>query len=156
MRLLYTITAYPPSIGGAQILQHQLAIHLHARGHDVQVVSYWDTVRTDWLLGTTLKAPGDSRDYTVDGVPVHRMGFSVTDRLMMLPFVPLYYPVMDMALPPIARIIQRKVEPYASGVDVVHNTRIGREGLSEASFNLARSRNIPFVLTPVHHPRWVG
>lgn len=156
MRLLYTITAYPPSIGGAQILQHQLARQLQHRGHDVQVVSHWDTVRTDWLLGTTLKAPGDSRDYTVDGVPVHRMGFSVTDRLMMLPFVPLYYPVMDMALPPIARIIQRKVEPYASGVDVVHNTRIGREGLSEASFNLARSRNSSFVLTPVHHPRWVG
>ena len=34
--------------------------------------------------------------------------------------------------------------------------RIGREGISYASLRAARDRNIPFVLTPVHHPRWVG
>lgn len=156
MRFLYTITAYPPSIGGAQILQHLLAIHLQALGHQVQVVTHWDSVRTDWLLGTTLKADGKSLDYTVDGVSVHRIGFSAAERLKMLPFVPIYYAFMDVALTSIAGTIQRHVESCASGIDLVHNTRIGREGLSLASYNLARSRNIPFVLTPVHHPRWVG
>src|SRR5690554_5820416 len=156
MKLLYTITAYPPSIGGAQILQHLLAIHLQARGHQVQVVSHWDSVRTDWLLGTTLKAARKSFDYRIDGVSVHRIGYSAVDLLKMLPFVPVYYALMDVALTSISGIIQRHLVPYSDGIDLVHNTRIGREGLSLASYKLARSRNVPFVLTPVHHPRWVG
>lgn len=156
MRLLYTITGYPPSIGGAQILKHLLAIHLQARGHQVQVVTHWDSVRTDWLLGTTLNAAGKGFDYGIDGVSVHRIGYSTADRLKMLPFVPVYYALMDVALTSISGIIQRHLEPHSSGIDLVHNTRVGREGLSLASYNLARSRNVPFVLTPVHHPRWVG
>ena len=52
MNLLYTLTSYPPAIGGAQLLQHRTALHLLPR-HRIQVVSQWDTNRTDWLLGTT-------------------------------------------------------------------------------------------------------
>ncbi len=44
--------------------------------------------------------------------------------------------------------------PSVGPVDLVHNGRIGREGLSFASLSLARKRGVPFVLTPVHHPRW--
>lgn len=156
MRLLYTITAYPPSIGGAQILQHQLAIHLQNRGHEVQVISHWDRVRTDWLLGTTLKAPSKNFDYVVDGVSVHRMGFPVIDRFRMLPSVMVYYALMDKALASISNAILRRIETHVTDIDIVHNTRVGREGLSLASYNLARSRGVPFVLTPAHHPRWVG
>lgn len=156
MNILYTITAYPPSIGGAQMLQHQLAIHLKARGHNVEVVTHWDRVRTDWLMGTTLRAPSAHIDYRIDTIPVHRIGFSRSDRLKMFPFVLFYYPVMGFALPVLADIIQRHIEPYTLDADLIHNTRIGREGLSLASYDLAQKKNIPFVLTPVHHPRWVG
>jgi glycosyltransferase involved in cell wall biosynthesis len=48
------------------------------------------------------------------------------------------------------------LRPYAEKADLIHNVRLGREGLSYASYNAARKRDIPFVLTPVHHPRWVG
>lgn len=156
MRILFTLTAYPPSVGGAQILQHQLAIHLKSHGHTVEVVSHWDTVRTDWLLGTTLKAPRKKSNYVIDGVSVHRIGLSIGARLGIIPAVLLYYPAMDLALPRIAGLLQRQLDDYVSGVDLIHNTRIGREGLSLASYNAARQRDIPFVLTPVHHPRWVG
>jgi glycosyltransferase involved in cell wall biosynthesis len=72
----------------------------------------------------------------------------------MAPFVPIYYPLMDAALPPIAAILQRQLRDCPA--DLIHNVRIGREGLSYASLQEAHRRDVPFVLTPVHHPRWVG
>jgi glycosyltransferase involved in cell wall biosynthesis len=155
MRLLYTLTAYPPYIGGAQLLQHQLAQQLQKQ-HQIQVVSHWDQNRTDWLLGTTLNAPNHAYDYTVDGIPVHRLGLSWQEKLRLIPYLPLYYPLMQVALPPIANCLEQHLVSFAPKADLVHNVRIGREGLSYASLQVARRYGIPFVFTPVHHPRWVG
>lgn len=155
MKILYTATAYPPSTGGAQTHLHRIATEFRQR-HQVQVVTHWDTYRADWLLGTTVRAPAVGRDYVIDGVPVHRLGLSPFEKLALAPYIPLYYPLMEVALPPIAANLARHLAPFAAEADLIHNVRIGREGLSQASFDLARRRGIPFVLTPVHHPRWVG
>jgi glycosyltransferase involved in cell wall biosynthesis len=155
MRFLYTLTAYPPYIGGAQLHQHYLAQHLRTR-HNIQIVCHWNQNRTDWLLGTTVKAPSRKEDYVIDNIPVHRLGFSIREKLPLIPSVVAYYPLMSSALPPIAQLISKHLTPYATQVDLVHNVRIGREGLSYASLQIARERDIPFILTPVHHPRWVG
>ncbi|MBW4553637.1 MAG: glycosyltransferase family 4 protein [Aphanocapsa sp. GSE-SYN-MK-11-07L] len=155
MKLLFTLTAYPPYIGGAQLLQHQLAQQLQKQ-HQIQVVSHWNQNRTDWLLGTTLNAPDFAEDYIVDGIPVHRLGLSWQEKLRLLPYLPLYYPLMQVALPPIANCLEKQLIPFAHQADLVHNVRIGREGLSYASLQVARRYGIPFVFTPVHHPRWVG
>lgn len=155
MRLLYSATAYPPSIGGAQILHHTMARALKSH-HDVQVISQWATNRTDWLVGTTLRAPRNAYDYVLDDVKVHRMGLSRKEKFKMSPWVSLYYPVMSKALPHIAQNIYRRILPYAHQADLIHNMRIGREGISFASLKAARKCDIPFVFTPVHHPRWVG
>jgi len=155
MHLLYTLTAYPPYLGGAQLHQHLLAQQIGPR-HPVQVVSWWDAHRTDWLLGTTLRAPGQPRDYTIDGVAVHRLGLTLGEKLQTAPWLPLYYPLMGVALPQVARPLRRRLAPFAAAADVVHNVRIGREGLTYASWQVARQRDLPFVLTPVHHPRWTG
>lgn len=155
MNLLYTLTAYPPSMGGAQLYTHMLAQQMLVR-HNVQVVSQWDSNRTDWLLGTTLRAPRQDHNYIIDGINVHLMGLSLWEKSRIAPYVPIYYPLMDVALPPIAACLERHLYPYAAQSDLVHNVRIGREALSYASFHVARRRDIPFVLTPVHHPRWVG
>ena len=78
MKLLFTLTSYPPAIGGAQLLQHHTAIHL-ARRHAIQVVTHWDSNRTDWLLGTTVCAPQKPRDYTAEGIPIHRLWLSLRE-----------------------------------------------------------------------------
>ncbi|NCQ89682.1 MAG: glycosyltransferase family 4 protein [Microcystis aeruginosa LG13-03] len=155
MKLLYTLTAYPPAIGGAQLHQHLLAQQLHQK-HPIQVITHWNQNRTDWLLGTTLKAPQKSQDYTIDHIPVHQIGISLQDKLKLLPYLPIYYPLMSLALPKLADILESYLTNYAQDKDLIHNVRIGREGLSYASYNLAKKLDIPFVLTPVHHPRWVG
>ncbi len=155
MKLLYTLTAYPPAIGGAQLHQHLLAQQLHQK-HPIQVITHWNQNRTDWLLGTTLKAPQKTQNYTIDHIPVHQIGISLQDKLKLLPYLPIYYPLMSLALPKIADILESYLTNYAQDKDLIHNVRIGREGLSYASYNLAKKLDIPFVLTPVHHPRWVG
>ena len=82
MNFLYTLTAYPPYIGGAQLHQHLLAQQLQRR-HYIQVATFWNHNRTDWLLGTTLKAHARPYDYAVDGIPVHRLGFGWGKKLRM-------------------------------------------------------------------------
>jgi glycosyltransferase involved in cell wall biosynthesis len=156
MHILYSITSYPPAIGGTQFYTHRLASQFARSGHKVQVVTYWDHTRTDWLLGTTLSAYSDPCDYSVDGVPVHRLGLSPREKLRLLPFVPTYWLAQGMAIRQISALIVGKLEAMGKGWQVIHNVRQGREGLSYASCKLARSLGIPFVLTPVHHPRWGG
>lgn len=155
MQLLYTLTTYPPAIGGAQLHQHLIAQHLK-QNHTIQVLSHWNQNRTDWLLGTTINAPNKPLDYTIDDIAVHRLGLSQVEKLRILPYLPLYYPWMSLALPPIAQTISQHLDPYAQSADLIHNVRIGREGLSYASYQIAKKYDIPFVFTPVHHPRWVG
>jgi hypothetical protein len=72
LSILYTITAYVPSIGGAQLHLHELVKHMQQHVQ-VGVVYHWDENRTDWLYGTTLHAPPDLRPPPVDDIPVHRL-----------------------------------------------------------------------------------
>ena len=155
MQLLYTLTAYPPYIGGAQLHQHYIAQQLQKQ-HSIQVVSQWDTNRTDWLLGTTVRSPTNNYNYTVDNIPVHRLGLSIREKLQVAPYLPIYYPLMNLALPPIAACLEQHLSAYAAKADLIHNVRIGREGLSYASYQAAKRYDIPFIFTPVHHPRWIG
>ncbi len=153
MNLLYTLTAYPPFWGGAQLLMHGLARQLR-RDHDVQVVTQWDTPRSDWLLGTTLNAPVDTRLYVVDGVPVRRIGLPLEARAALRPWVVGYWAAQGPAIERISRVVAERFADLAETADLIHNCRIGREPLTAASLALARRRDIPFVLSPVHHPRW--
>ena len=63
---------------------------------------------------------------------------------------------MANAVSRIAALLESTFEHHASGVDLIHNVRIGREPLSFASWRIASKHGVPFVLTPVHHPRWEG
>ncbi|MCM1985148.1 glycosyltransferase family 4 protein [Lyngbya confervoides] len=156
MQLLFPLTLYPPAVGGAQIHHHFLAQNLQSNGHKVQIITFWDDNRTDWLLGTTVHAHGSSADYVIDGVSVHRMGFNFGEKIRMGAFLPIYYPWMKTAVPFISREIKKRIYDFSLSANLIHNVRIGREHITHASLQLARQRNIPFVFTPVHHPRWVG
>ncbi|MBM4421928.1 MAG: glycosyltransferase family 4 protein [Chloroflexi bacterium] len=155
MNLLFTLTAYPPSVGGAQLHMHQLARELACR-HRLQVVTQWDESRTDWLMGTTLNAPQPERAYEVDGIPVQRISLPDSARHRLAPWVVMYFPLQRWALPNIADALTTEINRWAQNAELIHNCRIGREGLSFASLKVARQRGIPFVFTPVHHPRWGG
>ena len=134
---------------------HHLARQLRPRV-GVQVVTQWDARRTDWLWGTTLDAPKEAATYEVDGVPVARIALPEEERRRLRPWVLGYYLAQGLALRRIAAALADEVRPWAEGIDLVHNCRIGREGLSFASLVVAREKDVPFVLTPVHHPRWGG
>ena len=156
MNILYTITSYPPAVGGTQFHTHQLASHFVRSAHRVQVATYWDRSRTDWLIGTTLTAHPEDLEYSVEGVPVHRLGLSPREKLRLLPFVPSYWLIQGLAIREISNLIAAKLAALGGDWQVIHNVRQGREGLSFASWKMARRLGVPFVFTPVHHPRWGG
>jgi glycosyltransferase involved in cell wall biosynthesis len=154
MRILQTITGYPPAIGGAQLYAHQLAVHIQRLGHSVRVATHWNETRTDWLLGTTLKGPTKPREYEIDAIPVHRLGLSLREKLRIAPAVFSYYFLQGYGIQQIAQLLAGKLKSLDDDWDLIHNIRMGREGLSYASLEVARSLGIPFVMTPIHHPRW--
>jgi glycosyltransferase involved in cell wall biosynthesis len=73
-----------------------------------------------------------------------------------MPAVAAYWVVQGPALRRITGALDGPLAQAAGEADLVHNVRIGREALTAASLGLARRRRIPFVITPVHHPRWSG
>src|SRR5262245_60670194 len=118
MRLLVTITAYPPSIGGAQIHAHYIARQLCGQ-HQIQAISQWDRNRTDWLLGTTLNSPTEARGYVVDGVPVQRIALPGPARRGMTPWVLGYYFVEGPAIQRIAAALADQIRTWAETADLV-------------------------------------
>ncbi len=156
MNILHTLTAYPPSTGGAQLHHHQLIKNL-IKYHKVQILTYWDQNRTDWLLGTTLKASTNSTTYTLEGIKINKIGFLLNEKIRMLPYILNYYGFMSWSIKGISKLILEKFKhEITNSIDLVHNVRIGREPLSFASYQFAKKKNIPFVLTPIHHPKWEG
>jgi glycosyltransferase involved in cell wall biosynthesis len=154
MNLLYCITAYPPSTGGAQTHFHELVRRL-GKQHACQVVCHWKENRTDWLRGVTVDAPGDSR-YAVDGVAVSQVNLDAPDRKTLAFWAYAYYLTMNTSVSKIADVLSEKIDRQTGSIDLVHAGRIGREFLCWAAYKLARKRKVPFVLTPFHHPRWIG
>ncbi|MBW3619542.1 MAG: glycosyltransferase family 4 protein [Actinobacteria bacterium] len=156
MRILSVITAYPPSTGGAQVHAHELHRSLLARGHEVVVATAWRETRTDWALGTTVRAPGRRPPDVLDGVRVEHLGLAASRRLRAGAALAAYpaamrtlAPALTAAYAPAARDVLDRVQP-----DVVHLSRVGREWLYQAVVRAARARGIPYVLTPNHHPHW--
>jgi len=156
-RILFVLTSYPPAVGGAQIHTHELSKQLSRRSKtSVQVITQWSQFRTDWLLGTTLRAPAVTSSYSVDGLDVTRMGLPRRDKVKIAPATLGYYLFKTRAIRRISDVMCRRIEELAGPADVVHNVRIGRENISYAALKLARRRGVPFVFVPNHHPRWVG
>jgi len=154
MNLLYCMTAYPPSTGGAQTHIHELARRL-AQRHAVQAVCHWNENRTDWLRGVTVNAPGDSR-YVADHVQVRQLNLDPADRRKLSFWAWSYYLAIDTSVDQISNALLEKMDSQLGPVDLIHAGRIGREFLAWAAYKLAKRRKVPFVLTPFHHPRWVG
>lgn len=155
LKLGYTITSYPPAIGGGQLHAHMLARHLPPEW-ETRVVSQWAEHRTDWLLGTTLRAPWNPASYAIDGISVTPVSLSAAQRARLWPAV-LTYPLLQRhSVEMIAREFLPTLIQTFEGVDLIHNFRIGREPLTYASALAAAALGVPFVLTPFHHPRWVG
>lgn len=156
MRVLSTITAYPPSTGGAQIHAHQLHLALRARATDVAVATAWRETRTDWALGTTLRSPGPRPDGELDGVTVSHLGLTAGERARAGLALAAYPTAMRALAPTLTDAYDRAAEEVLDRhqPDVLHLSRVGREWLYQAVVRAGRRRGVPYVLTPNHHPHW--
>lgn len=154
-------TAYPPSVGGAQLHAHQLAHALARAGHDPHVATVWRESRTDWLRGTTVAMPPPAAVDLVDGVPVHQLGGAPRGRGAVA--AAAFYPALltGVAATPVRGLAAGLFAPSVAAVlrevrpEVVHLTRIGRVHPYLAALEAAREAGLPVVLTPNHHAGWV-
>lgn len=134
---------------------HQIALQLVKSGHRLRAICLSDRNRQDWLRLATVFCEKDGH-YEQDGIPVHRLGYDRRTRRAMLPWALLYYPTLTATAGRLADLIAPHLERVLGRPDLIHASRIGREFLIQAGLKLARQRDIPFVLTPHHHPRWKG
>jgi glycosyltransferase involved in cell wall biosynthesis len=152
-RVLLTTTAYPPSEGGVQAHVKELRHRLGR--YEADVATMWLDTRRDWLLGTTLRL---SEPGVTDSEPgVHRLGWTAGTRARMAPWTLAYYANPALLARRISALMVGSLERLVTADHrLIHNHRIGREFLAQASLAVARRRGIPFVLTPHHHPKWRG
>lgn len=155
MDICYACTLYPPAIGGAQIHLHRLARQVQAQGHGVRVLTCSSRNRTDWLRLSTI-APEPFREYAHEGIRVTQLGYSGRVRRRLLPWMLAYYAAVPAAARRIARLISSEIPWPGQPPALVHVSRVGREFLAVAALDYARRQDVPFVLTPNHHPRWHG
>lgn len=155
--VLYTITAYLPSIGGAQLHLHEYARRI-ARARPVMAMYQWDETRTDWLRGTTLDAPSELAGTPLDNVNRYRIGPTPEERDALRFWVRFYRLFQGRAIDRISGVLLDHLRAHLPDPmpGIIHNSRVGREGLTVASLKLAQALDIPFVFTPNHHPRWKG
>jgi len=157
MNILYVITSYPPSIGGAQLYLHYLAKFLSKR-HRIEVISQLDKTIERWLWDTTFFAPLKNKKYNVDNIPVKQVNFDLAERILLVPFIIPYYLTQMISSDVLAKILEKKISNAVTfdKIDIIHSGKTGREYLSLAALKLARRLKVPFVFTPFHHPRWEG
>ena len=160
MSLLYTITAYVPSPGGAQIQLHELVKRIALR-ESAGVIYHWDEPRTDWLYGTTLNAPPAGRPAPLEGVPVYRLSLTAEQRRALRFDVWFYRLFQGRAIDRISGVLLANLRDAMRDIlestpRLIHNSRVGREGLTTASLKLAHELGVPFVFTPNHHHTWEG
>lgn len=153
--LLFMSPMYPPSVGGAQLHLHQLAMQMQRMGNRVRVVTQSTQNRTDWLrLSSVMCEPEE--DFELDGIPIHKLGASILDRTKMAPWACTYYGMISQSVPRIAKVLEDRIRPHLSDVDLIHFSRIGREFMLSAALSAAHRAKVPLVLTPNHHDRWRG
>lgn len=163
MSILYTITAYAPSIGGAQLHLHEFVKRVR-QVTPTGVLYHWNTQRTDWLRGTTLDSPTldpPAQPDLLNDVPTYPLWMTAAQRKDVRRWVYLYWVLQSEAIEHIAATLLGNMNAAIPRLlteppQLVHNSRVGREGLTIASLRYARSCRIPFVFTPNHHHQWRG
>lgn len=141
-------------MGGAQVHLHCLAKAMRAAGNEPTVVTHSCRHRTDWLRLSTVCTEQDGH-FEYEGIPVWQLGFSPFTRTRLLPWALGYYAMIGPAVRHISGHALKALSGCESP-DVVHAVRIGREFLTRAALDFAHLNQVPFALTPVHHPRWNG
>ncbi len=155
MNLFFTITSFPPALGGAQLHLQQLIQQL-GKHHSINIATLWNKNRTDWLLGTTIFASDPGNKYFYHDLSVQIIGLTSSQKLRLIPEVSLYYFYMNRSAHKIAEAFNEQLDEIGHSAQIIHNIRLGREPISIASYQFAKRKKIPFVFTPLHHPRWVG
>lgn len=163
MRILHVNVGYPPFIGGAQVLLHQVARLSAQRGHQVAVYTS-DAGEVDhlWSRGKRHLSAGHEEK---EGVSIYR--FPVRH----LPLLPYSYHALrrlavemsrctwisEGTLSRLARLtpwlpdLEKAFETGERICDLVHAWNIPYESLLIPAWRYVRRHRLPFIFTPLVH-----
>lgn len=166
MKITLVSQNYLPFIGGIETHAQQVAHELKKRGHHVQImaVNFEHSKLPEKLkvLHESLLAPS-YRDYDDEGIPVHALTPTLTERLCLIPTIAQVAPVLRRHLYHQLRdwshfwyriAYLRRIRQILRGSDVVHSLTYGLLGWTTQQ--AARELKIPFVCTPFVHPHQWG
>ncbi|RMG93297.1 MAG: hypothetical protein D6706_15550, partial [Chloroflexi bacterium] len=151
LHLLFTASRYWPIIGGAELHTHKLVQALSQR-HNITIVTQMDGAYHQWVRRTTILAPGRAKVYQDGPARVVRLGISPAEKLFLLPFVLYYAASRQLSQWAMDSVIGRKIERYAHTANLIHAIHTGAYYLDWLAYNIARKKNIPFVVTLYTHP----
>lgn len=162
MHILFVTPVYPPVPGGAERIASALATRLAGQGYRVTVVTSLARVETDLWLGCghnieeekptenlhvircpILPMPGGWR-----GLVAWRNGMTILSLLPGSQAGTLMH--MAQRVPGI-KGMDEAFDRLKTPVDVVHGFNLSWEHASLAGWNYARSRDLPYVVTPFAH-----
>lgn len=165
MRITYVTQNYFPFVGGVETHVRQVA-HELARSHDVQIAAVNFQPYSGWRrlaqLHESVLAPR-FESYDDDGVPVHALTPTLTERLRMLPIaircVPrwqryAYHGLRRFGYPWYRRVYAPKLRSILQGTDVVHSHAGGYLGWTTRF--VTGELGVPLVVTPYVHPEQWG
>ena len=162
MNITFIAQRYYPFMGGVETQTRLVAKALHARGHRVRVggVNFAHRnvpQRLATLKDSLLVPPYD--DYDDDGVPVHALTPTPTERLQMVPIAVratprlqryFYHALRRFGYRWYRSVYRDKLRPLIADADVIHSVAGGYLGW--AAQEVAQEEGVPFVLTPYVHP----
>ena len=124
MKTLFVNISYLPTIGGVEVIMHNLAKGLVAKGHGVAVI----TANTLDLKSAKLK-----KEENIDGVKVRRI-----KAFQLLPRTNPW--------------LTPKIFSAIANADIVHVFSYHPAFITNAAYIAAKIKKLPLVVTPIFHP----
>jgi len=165
MRIVYVSQNYFPFVGGVETHVRQVS-HELARAHHVEIAAVNFAPYRGWSrlaqLHESILAP-HFESYDDDGVPVHALTPTFTERLRMLPIAIrctprwqryAYHGLRRFGFPWYRSVYLPKLQRVLQGADVVHSHAGGYLGWTTRL--VTRRMGIPLVVTPYVHPHQWG
>lgn len=161
MKITYILPVYWPAIGGCEIHTHELVTRISEK-HEVNVLTLLnnqqDKLSSSLWFSSILRAARVAQSYHDNKAKVTRMSLNVWQKVITFPLARVQSPkvpnfVRSAAMEILSGEFEKILAKFVLDSDLIHCVHGGVSYLGYASLKLAHKKSIPFIYTPLLHPR---
>ena len=161
MKITYILPVYWPAVGGCEIHTHELVMRMSEK-HEVNVLTLLndqqDKLSSALWFAAILRAPRTAQSYQDNKAKVTRIPLSIGEKAVTFPMARIQSPkippfIRNAAMELLSSKFEKILSKFVMDCDVIHCVHGGVSYLGYASLKLARKKSIPFIYTPLLHPR---